>query len=285
MGIMLGRIDAGRCERIGMGIKGPQYLPFWCHPYVPGSPIAKPVFAVAAVGNAVGMKVSDLAAIPIAAGAALRHRRLFHPIGIAARGAIERLAPPRHGLPVSGAQIVARVSKAIGAPGALPDAAGLAWRTPPAAFTPTPWDVLLVTAGLGDGSLTADRMLLRPVLSWSSAVFSSLLPLEYDDGDHRSLWWVRARLITGIDGPGLSLNAIADHIRSEGVSFEVEQACGTGEFEPLARITLDELMPDGEDVSFDPVAHTLPGVRVWPGWLRDLRALAYRSSRVGRHAG
>lgn len=230
------------------------------------------------------MRVSDIATVPIAAGAALRHRRLFHPDGVSAKGSIERLAPPGIGLPVEGAHVRARVSKALGTPGAMPDAAGLAWRMPPAAFRPIPWDVLLVTAGLGDGSVMADRLLLRPVLSWSSAVFSSLLPLEYDDGEARSLWWVRARLTTSFEKHGLALRTVADKIRAVGVSFEVEQACGTGPFIPMARLTLTEVSPPEADVAFDPVWHSGSGVRVWPGWLRDVRRLAYRGSREGRDA-
>lgn len=223
------------------------------------------------------MKVFDLAAAPIAAGAALRHRRFFHPNGVLARGSIERLAPPRIGLPLESAEVVARVSKGLGTPGALPDAAGLAWRMPPAAFTPTPWDVLLVTA--------ADRVLLRPVLSWSSAVFSSLMPLQYDgDNGEAALWWIRARMTTRIAGTGLSLAPVADRIRDVGVVFEIEQACGRSDFIPLARLALSEVLPPGDDVSFDPVQHTVPGVRVWPRWLRNLRDVTYRSSREGRHA-
>ena len=80
------------------------------------------------------MKPSDLAGLPIAAGAALRHRRFFHPAGVLANGYIERLAPPGEGLPVESGAVVGRVSKAVGTPGTMPDAAGLAWRMPPAPF-------------------------------------------------------------------------------------------------------------------------------------------------------
>lgn len=228
------------------------------------------------------MKASDIAGLPIAAGAALRHRRLFHPTGVLANGSIERVAPPSEGLPVESGAIVGRVSKAVGTPGALPDGAGLAWRMPPAPFAATPWDVLLVTAGFGTGRWVANRVLLRAVNSWSAAPYSSLLPLRYDG----ELWWVRARCTTAIESPGLSLDAVRERIADGGVRFDVEQSRGSGEFEPLAALTLDEVIDDPEhhDVAFDPVRHSAPDVAIWPDWLRSFRALAYRSSREGRDA-
>ncbi|WP_133691613.1 phosphodiesterase [Mycobacterium sp. BK086] len=230
------------------------------------------------------MKASDLAALPFAAGAALRHRRFFHPDGVLANGSIERLAPPGEGLPVESGDIVGRISKAVGTPGALPDAAGLAWRMPAAAFAATPWDVLLVSAGLGSSDFVANRVALRAVTSWSDALYSSLLPLNY----HGELWWIRARLTTPVDGLGLSLQAVRQHISGGGLQFEVEQACGTSAFEPMAALRLTTVVPLAEegdhDVNFDPVRHTAPDVRVWPEWLRDVRSRAYRSSREGRDA-
>lgn len=234
------------------------------------------------------MKASDLAALPIAAGAALRRRRLFHPTGVLAHGFIERMAPPGEGLPVESGEVVARVSKAVGTPGSLPDAAGLAWRMRPGAFAATPWDVLLVTAGFGSGGSVANRVALRAVTSWSETPYSSLLPLRYSD----ELWWIRAQLTTPIGGPGLSLAAVRQQIEDEGLRFDIEQAHGAGAFEPMATLSLTEVMPvatpgaddDDHDVSFDPVRHSAPEVRIWPEWLRNFRGLAYRSSREGRDA-
>lgn len=235
-------------------------------------------------GKLIGVKASDLAALPIAAGAALRQRRLFHPVGVVATGSIERLAPPGEGLPVESGDIVARISKAVGTPGSLPDAAGLAWRMSPAPFAATPWDVLLVSAGFGSGSSVANRVALRAVTSWSDALYSSLLPLHHQDG----LWWIRARMTTPIEGSGLSLEAVRQRINKDGLVFDIEQACGNADFEPMATLRLTEVVPlaqeAGHDVAFDPVRHTAPDVRVWPEWLRNFRALAYRSSREGRDA-
>lgn len=228
------------------------------------------------------MKASDLVAVPFQAGAAVRHRRVFHPAGVLARGTVERLAPPGEGLPLESGATVGRISKGLGTPGSLPDFAGLAWRMSPAPFAATPWDVLLVSAGMGGGERTLQRVLLRPVTSWTEAPYSSLMPLRHDD----ELWWVRARSSETIDG-GLSLSAVRDHIDGCGLTFDIEQACGSGGFSPLARLDLTEVITGGQhnDIAFDPVRHTAPEVRLWPDWLRRVREVAYRNSRKGRHAG
>ncbi|CNI73100.1 Uncharacterised protein [Mycobacterium tuberculosis] len=39
---------------------------------------------------------------------------------------------------------------------------------------------------------------------------------------------------------------------------------------------------EAEEVSFDPVLNTAPGLSLYPGWLAELRARAYQRSREGR---
>ena len=223
------------------------------------------------------MKASDIVALPLQLGSAVRHRRVFHPLGVLAAGRIERTASPGEGLPVESSDIVARVSKAIGVPGGLPDLIGLAWRMPPKDGEGTPWDVLTVSAG--SGRLT--RFALRPTLSWTGTTTSTLMPLRRADG----WWWVTAELTTDV-GPGLSLNAVRDGIADGGMAFDVRQAHGSGPFRPLAHITLTRAIPtdDEHDVSFDPTRNTRDGVGLGPEWLTDLRERAYLRSRRGRHA-
>ena len=124
------------------------------------------------------VRISDIAALPVQAGAAMRHRRLFHPIGVLANGTIERIAATGEGLPMVPGEVVGRVSKGVGLPGALPDIAGVAWRMPPPLPPSIPWDVLL--ASTTGGAL--GRILLRPVTSWSGATFSTLMPLGFRGG-------------------------------------------------------------------------------------------------------
>ncbi|CAA0094205.1 Uncharacterised protein [Mycolicibacterium vanbaalenii] len=231
------------------------------------------------------MRASEIVGAPFELGAAIRHRRLFHPAGVLANGAIERVSGPGEGLPVESGPVVGRVSKAVGVPGSLPDAAGVAWRMPPAAPGACPWDVLLVTAGVGDASILPNRMLLRPVTSWSDALYSSLMPVSY----HDQLWWIRARLTSPGSTPGLSLDTVVDAIGRGGLQFDIEQACGAAPYQSLARLRLTEILPAAEgpddDIAFDPVRNSAEGVQLWPEWLLRLRRLAYRSSREGRYAG
>lgn len=233
-------------------------------------------FARRAGGQPVRVGFSDIAALPVRVGSAVRNRRVFHPVGVLAEGTLERLAPPAEGLPMASGDVLGRVSKGVGVPGALPDIAGLAWRMPSQSSAPTPWDVLLASS-LGGG---VGRVALSPVASWTGATFSSLMPFRFDDG----IWWVRAKLVTPIDAAGIGLDTIRDRIRSTGLEFEIEQAAGTGTFLRLARLTLHHVTPDRNDVAFDPVLNTAPGVQLLPRWLTEFRRAAYRRSREGRDA-
>ena len=215
------------------------------------------------------MQISDIAALPVRMGSAVRNRRLFHPVGVRAEGTIERLASPGEGLPITSGEVIGRVSKAIGLPGAVPDIAGLAWRMQ--SDGPSPWDVLLASTVRG-------RLLLAPTVAWTGTVFSSLMPFGHEDG----VWWIRARLTTEVEVLGLPLDAIRSHLCSTGVEFVIEQAAGTGGFLPLARLTLNR--PHTEDIAFDPIINTDPAVRPLPQWLTDFRRAAYRRSREGRDA-
>ena len=108
------------------------------------------------------VKASDIVAVPLQWGSAIRRRRVFHPVGVMASGSLERLAPPGEGLPVESSEVLGRLSKGIGLPGGLPDIIGLAVRIPPQPFAATPWDILMASAG--SGLLT--RFALRPRILW-----------------------------------------------------------------------------------------------------------------------
>ncbi|HET6737066.1 phosphodiesterase [Mycobacterium sp.] len=222
------------------------------------------------------MRASDIAALPIRLGAAVRHRRFFHPDGVLAEGILERVAPQGEGLPMVSCDVVGRVSKGIGLPGGLPDVAGVAWRMPPQQDlrSCTPWDVLLAS------TVGSTRLVLAPVRKWSGVTFSTLMPLRFKG----SVWWVRARLVSHIETPGLSVAGVRDQIDSGGLDFEIEQAAGIGEFRPLARLTLRHVDPSRDDIGFDPILHSDPEVSLAPAWLSDFRRAAYRRSREGRGA-
>src|SRR3954454_9391726 len=82
-------------------------------------------FPAAENGNPPPVDVSDLVALPFRWGSAIRGKRFFHPLGVVAEGVIDRVAPAGEGLPIPSSDVVARLSKAGGTPGALPDFMGL----------------------------------------------------------------------------------------------------------------------------------------------------------------
>ncbi len=221
------------------------------------------------------MNVSDIVARPFEWGSAIRGKRFFHPLGVLAEGSIERTAPDGEGLPIPSSDVVARVSKATGTPGALPDLIGLAIRlTPPDAAKP--WDILLVSAGSG---VLSRAVALRPVTSWAGHALTTLMGLNYRGHN----WWLRARIVTDIDGLGLSFDGLRRRIEEGGIDVTLDQACGTGDFTRLGSLRLNGVL-DAQDVSFDPVVNTAPGVSLSPGWLANLRGSAYQRSREGRDA-
>jgi hypothetical protein len=225
------------------------------------------------------VNVSDVVAVPFGWGSAIRGKRFFHPIGVLAEGVVERIAPAGNGLPIPSSDVVARVSKAIGTPGALPDFIGLAVKVKPGQSEATPLDILLVSAG---SSVLGRMLALRPVVSWSGQAMTTLMPLHYAG----RYWWLRARIVSEIDGLGVSLDDVRERIEHGGIELVLDQACGRGDFERLARLTLTSVV-DGRasaDVSFDPVVNTPPGLELGPAWLADLRARAYQRSRAGRDA-
>lgn len=237
------------------------------------------LFPPAQNGNPPPVNVFELVALPFQWGSAIRGKRFFHPIGVLAEGYIERVAPPAQGLPIASSEIVARVSKATGTPGALPDFIGLAVRLPTPQPADKPWDILLVSSGSG---VLSRAVALRPATSWNGQTLTTLMPLHYQGNN----WWLRARTSSEIGGSGLSLDSVRSKLERSNIEVTLDQACGSGHFTPLARITLTTALdPERDhDVSFDPVLNTAPGLSLHPRWLADLRARAYQHSREGRDA-
>ncbi len=89
------------------------------------------------------------------------------------------------------------------------------------------------------------------------------MPLRYP-GRNR---WLRARLVSEIDGSGLSLDGVRERLENGDIEVALNQACGRGGFARLALPTLTGVFDPGPggDVSFDPVLNTAPGLRLHPG--------------------
>ena len=65
-------------------------------------------------GHTGAVRASDIVTAPVRLGAAIRNRRLFHPVGVVADGILERVAPSNEGLPMASCDVIGRVSKGIG---------------------------------------------------------------------------------------------------------------------------------------------------------------------------
>jgi hypothetical protein len=225
------------------------------------------------------MKVADIAGFPVQVGAAIRGARVFHPNGVLARGTLQRIAADGAGLPIADCDVVARVSKGVGLPGTIPDVLGLAIRMPPHPGDRAPWDILLASAA-GTGAVA--RMIPFPARAFSDAVLSSLQPLHHDDAS----WWLRARVSPQTPQAGVALDGVEQQIREHTLVFDLEQARGTGPYEPLASLTLTDPVTESDypNIGFDPVLNTTRDVDPEPNWLSGTRKLAYRYSRKGRAA-
>ena len=53
-----------------------------------------------------GVRVSDIVTTPVRLGAAIHNRRVFHPVGVAAEGILERVAPSSEGLPMASCDVI-----------------------------------------------------------------------------------------------------------------------------------------------------------------------------------
>lgn len=220
------------------------------------------------------MTISELLGIPFGIASRVRRASIFHPSGVLYDGHLTRLAPEGIGLPVASSDVRVRLSKAIGSPAGWADIGGLALRLPDSADGDSAWDILLA----GAAPTTVGRVMLWPNTSWNAVQFSSLMPLKYDD----RLWWLRARITTPL-ATGMKLAELRTRIAGPGLEIVLEQATGTGAFQPLAVVRSTSVSPDnGEHLAFDPVLNTPESVRPQPEWLRSLRVSAYRHSRSAR---
>lgn len=182
-------------------------------------------------------------------------RKPLHPYGATWAARLTRTGAPDHptGVPwldaAGEAEAVVRLSEGVGLPRSWPDVLGLAMRVP---GPDGPVDVLLSTTGAG--RLT--RFLATPTRSPEGSTFTTLLPYR------------------GPKGPVL----IAAAARSA-TSYELAHAAGTGPWRRFGQLELLDRVDD--DPSFDPIGNLPPGLTHY-GWVRRLRAPAYRTARAER---
>lgn len=217
------------------------------------------------VGDALKQSAAGVAGKMLAGGATtLGHLRPspkpLHPKGTLCAGRLRRvglsvtLGVPWLDLPGDDAVMV-RLSRGVGLPLALPDVLGLAVRIPLA--DGRHGDLLLATTGIGEFS----RFLLLPARDPYAATYSTLLPYRSPAGPV---------LIAATPAPG-----------SPTAGFALSVAVGGRPWVKFAHLALAHTRPSTDEISFDPMTNTLPGLEPY-SWVARLREGAYRAARRSR---
>ncbi|QBS42838.1 phosphodiesterase [Nocardia sp. CS682] len=224
--------------------------------------------------------MTDLAASVVrstfAAGAKLRHARVFHPDGLHLSGRLHAESEYEHLFGTGERAVIARLSKGAGTPGSLPDVLGLAFRV--LDRHDEPWDFALATTG--GGSLS--KFLITPARGWVRARYGSLMP--YRVGKTAPLWFF-AEPDTG-QPASASLAEMTEHLREQPISFTLLASGVTGATMRLAELTLRlSESADHRTDYFDPMLNHPDGVELLPKIVGKVREFAYSGSRSGRGEG
>lgn len=221
--------------------------------------------------------MTDLAASVVrttfAAGANLRHARVFHPNGLNLAGRLHAEPEFEHLFGAGERAVIARLSKGAGTPGGLPDVLGFAFRV--LDRHDEPWDFALATTGRGP----LGRFLITPARSWVRAGYGSLMP--YRVGKTMPVWFF-AEPDTG-QPTSASLAAMTEHLSEHPISFELQARGMTGPAARVATLTLRLAEPAEHRTDFfDPMLNHPDGVELLPRIVGRVREFAYAGSRNGR---
>ena len=204
-----------------------------------------------------------------------RCKRGFHPFGV---GFSARLRPSPEGAAGASAlederEVLVRLSRALGLPEWLPDPCGLAVRVPDAHGPGRHQDLLMVSSARPPGA----RHALLPSRGFCDLPYSTVLP--YRLRGETVLLGARPRA----PRPGPKLAELRER-EIGGLEFELEVAGLSGDWRPLAGLSLGERLPPAqtERLGFDPT-NTGGGLEL-AGLLNRLRGPAYRASQEGRAA-
>lgn len=193
----------------------------------------------------------------------LRRPRPIHVRGTMLAGTIRWVGPRRRsGIswideppPTGEARIVARLSRSLGLPEALPDILGLALRLAddPATSEADAGDIEFASTGRG----VPLRYALLPLRRPESARFGILLPYR------------------GRRGPVLlSATTVDGGPDADAWRLVLSFASPLGPWRPFALVRLSRTVWSGDQPRFDAGRRVLPGARVYP-WVRALRQPSY----------
>ena len=224
---------------------------------------------VTSTSNGFVALLEPVTSVAFRTAARVRGARAFHPRGRAytAQVRIDADRAP-DGFPSGAHEAIVRFSRGVGLPDAVPDILGIAVRLVDAAGPRVHQDLLMASSGRS----VLGRHLLRPGRSFTSGVFSTILP--YDVRGQRVVFGARV-----VGDAEVLLGQAADHV--------VEllwSTPGDGADDWTVMGELRPGVPLGEEeegrLGLDPF-RTTPDVTP-VGWLNDLRRPAYGASRQGR---
>lgn len=206
----------------------------------------------------------------------------LHPYGVLCAGTLTVAGRADAGWGVSwldrpgSYRVTVRWSRALGLPRRLPDGLGLAVRVEDADGPGTTLDLLLTSSR--SGRLGRHLPLLRP--NALSGPYSTVL--SYRVGDRERV--LAAFPVPDPGGtPEDTMPTLWQELARRPVRFDLRAAASDEPWRTFASLSLEtaHAAPATRTVSYDPYAHSLPGLRP-TGRLRRLRDAAYAGSRHGR---
>jgi hypothetical protein len=196
-----------------------------------------------------------------------RPDRPIHPQGLGLAGELTRTGNPAgpsgiDWLDSPGTdQVVARFSRSVGLPQALPDILGLALRVSPSGDAAGPADVLFASTGWG----LPGRFLLMPRLDVAGATMTTLMPYRGRRGP----------VLLGLRTQSLPAGSLASGEWVLGLHW----AAPGGPWRECGELRLHAAGSPGDiPLRFDPLENQPGGAQAY-GWTRRLRKPSYRAAR------